>query len=97
MCPFGWVKIVLDGQYVVNIVLTSEMYKLFCLAMCVIVGNSEAEIVFSCQNLIKNKLWYNLELTNLDRLIRISYAKVLLEDFPFDDALDIFLQANHRF
>ena len=60
------------------------------------VGNAEAERVFSCQNRIKTKLRTNLTVHHLDQLIRLSYAKIPLEDFQFDEAADHFLQPNRR-
>ena len=61
-----------------------------------LVGNAEAERVFSVQNRIKTKLRAQLDLVTLDRLIRISYAKVPIEEFDFNEALEDFLQQPRR-
>ena len=67
-----------------------------CCSLCVMVGNAEAERVFSCQNRIKTKLRTLLSVDNLDKLIRLSYSRLSFEDFPFQDAINNFLQNRNR-
>lgn len=42
-------------------------------SLCVMVGNAEAERVFSLQNHIKTQLRNQLSIDRLDKLIRIKY------------------------
>ena len=72
------------------------MFRLFCLAVSVLVGNAEAERVFSTQNRIKTALRNRLSIERLDQLIRISYAKVTRDDFNFDAAYELFMNMVQR-
>ena len=74
----------------------SGMYRLFALALSVMVGNAEAERVFSVQNRIKTGLRNRLCIERLDQLIRVSYAKVNRDDFDFEAAHDQFMQMVQR-
>ncbi len=64
--------------------------------LCIMVGNAEAERVFSYQNHIKSRLRTSLTVEHLDELMRISYAKMAIEQFPFKDAMTEFFSATHR-
>jgi len=61
-----------------------------CLCLCVMVGNAEAERVFSCQNRIKTKSRMLLNITQLDKLIRLSYTGIPIEDVDYEAARVIF-------
>ena len=78
------------------IVICTELLKLFTLVVCVMVGNAKAERVFSCQNRIKSKLRTKIKLDTLDTLIRISYSRVAVGDFDFNEAIDTFLNMQPR-
>ena len=57
-------------------------------------GNAEAERAFSVHNRIKTKARVHLKIIHLDRLVRLSYAKIPIGMFNFDDAavgLNIFI------
>ena len=62
-----------------NRTVFSEMFKLMTACHCILVGNSEAERVFSCQNRIKTKQRSNLTVEHLDQLIRLSHNFIPLE------------------
>ena len=67
-----------------------------CLCLCVMVGNAEAERVFSCQNRIKTKSRMLLNITQLDKLIRLSYARIPIEDVDYEAARVIFDRQPQR-
>lgn len=70
------------------------MFKLMVLCLCVMVGNADAERVFSCQNRIKTRLRTRLTVEHLDQLIRMSYASH--GDLDINVALEHFLQRPRR-
>ncbi|XP_071793337.1 zinc finger protein 862-like [Asterias amurensis] len=72
------------------------MFSLMSLCMCVMVGNAEAERIFSCQNRIKSSLRSLLTIDHLDQLMRVSYNHSTLEDFPFNEALNLFKPGKRR-
>ena len=72
------------------------MYKLMVLCLIVLPSNAEAERVFSVQNWIKTKLRTSLQIERLDQLIRISYAKIPMEDFDWRTAVQIYQENPHR-
>ena len=49
--------------------------------LIVMMGNAEAERAFSAQNGIQKKDGTSLNLLQLDKLIRISYAGICIEEF----------------
>ena len=55
-----------------NKVLFVSMYNLMAFRICVMVGNAEAERIFSIQNRIKTRLRMNLTIERLDQLIRLK-------------------------
>lgn len=67
-----------------------------CLCLCVMVGNAEAERVFSCQNRIKTKSRMLLNITQLDKLITLSYAGIPIEDVNYEAAGVIFDRQPQR-
>lgn len=67
-----------------------------CLSLCVMVGNAEAERVFSCQNRIKTKSRTLLSISQLDKLMRLSYAGIPIEDVNYEAAQVIFDQRPRR-
>ena len=79
-----------------NFVLVSEMLLLHSICLCIMVGNAEAERVFSTMNRIKTNLRNLLGHEQLERLIRVSHSKVRVEDFALGTAVDIFLAARDR-
>lgn len=72
------------------------IFRLMCCCLCILVGNAEAERVFSCQNRIKSKARTLLSVDQLDKLIRISYAKIPIEQFDFAAAAQLFLGGRPR-
>lgn len=72
------------------------MFKLMALSLCVMVGNAEAERVFSCQNRIKTKARTLLTISQLDKLIRLSYMGIPIEDIDYEAARVIFDQRPRR-
>ncbi|CAH1245743.1 ZNF862 [Branchiostoma lanceolatum] len=74
----------------------SEVFKLMCCCLVVMVSNAEAERVFSCQNRIKTKTRTLLSIDQLDRLIRLSYARIPMADFDFAAAREDYLLAPRR-
>ena len=72
------------------------MFKLMGLCLCVMVGNTEAERVFSCQNRIKSKSRTLLSIEQLNKLVSLSYAGIPMEDFNFEAAAVLFLRAQPR-
>ncbi|CAH1253540.1 Hypp1196 [Branchiostoma lanceolatum] len=67
-----------------------------CCCLVVMVSNAEAERVFSCQNRIKTKTRTLLSIDQLDRLIRLSYARIPMADFDFAAAREEYLLAPRR-
>ena len=74
----------------------SGMYKLMSVSLCVLVGNAEAERIFSCQNRIKTKLRNQLNIVTLDQLVRLSYENIDPDDFPYAGPVQEFLQGKRR-
>lgn len=74
----------------------SEVFKLMCCCLIVLVSNAEAERVFSCQNRIKTKARTLLCIEQLDRLIRLSYARIPMPEFDFAAARKLYLKAPRR-
>ncbi|KAI8516322.1 hypothetical protein Bbelb_049030 [Branchiostoma belcheri] len=70
-----------------------EVFKLMCCCLIVLVSNTEAEGVVSCQNRIKTKTHSLLSIEQLDRLIRLSYARIPMPEFGFPAARELYLQA----
>lgn len=66
-----------------------------CLCLCVMVGNAEAARVFSCENRIKTKSRMLLNITQLDKLIRLSYPRIPIEDVNYEAARVIFDHQNN--
>ena len=61
-----------------------------CLCLRVMGGNAEAKRVFSYQNRIKTKSRILLNITQLDKLIRLRYAGIPIEDLDYEAARVIF-------
>ena len=74
----------------------ASVYRLMSLCLVVMVGNAEAERAFSVQNRVKSTLRANLKIQQLDRLIRIRYANIDLEVFPFARAAEHWLGGRFR-
>ena len=83
-------------MYCVMLFLT-ELYRLMSACLAVLVGNAEAERMFSCQNRIKSKLRPSLTIDHLSHLIRLSYAQIPAKDFRFSEAVDLFLKRTDAF
>ena len=66
------------------------------LVLVVLVGNAEAERVFSCQNRIKTKMRCSLTIQQLDKLIRLSYSNVPMREFDFAAAREIYFRQPRR-
>ncbi len=65
--------------------------------MIIMIGNAEAERVFSLQNRIKTKLRNRLIIETLDWLIRVKYANLGLDEFDFKQAVIHYLSTGwHR-
>ena len=79
-----------------NQALFLSVFKLMSLSLCVPVGNAEAERVFSCQNRIKIKSRTLLSISQLDKLIRLSYLGVPIEDVDYEAVRIIFDQRHPR-
>ncbi len=65
-------------------------------ALVVVPSNAEARRSFSVQNRIKTKLRSHLSIGRLDQLIRLSYNKQEIIEFPFEAALEVFMEDPHR-
>ena len=50
------------------------------------VGNAQAERIFSIQNRMKTRLRMNLTIEHLDQLVRLSNTEGMIESFDFDSA-----------
>lgn len=74
----------------------TEIFRLFSACLCVMVGNAEAERVFSCQNRIKTALRSRLSIDTLDQLIRLSFQGIPIDEFPFEVALRKFETGPRR-
>jgi hypothetical protein len=72
------------------------MFKLMCASLVVMVGNAEAERVFSCQNRVKVKSRQLICIEQLDKLMRVSFSGPPLEEFNFGSARDTYLQSPRR-
>ena len=73
----------------------SALYRLMATSLCVMVGNAEAERVFSLQNRIKTQLRNQLSIERLDKLMRIKYhGKVT--DGHLQAAAEKFLAKRNR-
>ena len=72
------------------------MYRLMVLSLVVMPSNAEAERAFSVQNRVKTRFRTKLTISHLDQLMRISYSRIPLQDFPFDKALEIYMETPHR-
>ena len=72
------------------------MYRLMAFCMLVMMGNAEAERAFSVQNRIKTKSRASLAICQLDRLVRVRYAGLSLDEFDFDHAALLWLQERWR-
>ena len=59
-----------------------------CTISCiwVMVGNAQAERIFSIQNRMKTRLRMNLTIEHLDQLVRLSNTEGMIESFDFDSA-----------
>ncbi len=66
----------------------------FCI--CVMVGNAEAERIFSIQNRIKTRLRMNLMIECLDQLIRLNDTGGEIEHFDFGTAVHSFMLSAKR-
>lgn len=64
-------------------------------SLCVMVGNAEAERVFSLQNHIKTQLRNQLSIERLDKLMRIKYHGNISEGH-LQAAVEKFLGARNR-
>lgn len=82
--------------YIYIIVVHTAIYRLMTASLCTLVGNAEAERLFSVQNRIKTSLRNRLSIAQLDRLIRVSYENIPPEEFDFDSAQKLFFKANRR-
>ena len=60
------------------------------------VGNAEAERVFSTMNRIKTNFRNRLHGDQLERLIRICHSKVDRADFDFHEAARLFFEMGNR-
>jgi hypothetical protein len=89
-------KKLFGGHMFANQTILPVMFKLMCLCLCLMVGNAEAERVFSCQNRIKTKSRTCLTINQLDKLIRLSYCKIPIEDMDYEAARVVFCQKAHR-
>ena len=79
-----------------NKVMFVSMYNLMAFCIFVMVGNAEAERIFSIQNRIKTHLRMNLTIERLDQLIRLSNTEGTIESFDFDTALHSFMSSAKR-
>ena len=79
-----------------NKMLFKSMYNLMAFCICVMVGDAEAERIFSIQNCIKTRLRMNLTIERLDQLIRLSDTGGEIEDFDFDTAVCSFMLSAKR-
>ena len=71
-------------------------YKLMTACLCVMAGNPEAELSFSCQTRIKTKQRACLRVDHLDQLMRVSHSGVGVEAFDYAYSLAQFVKANRR-
>ena len=78
-----------------NCHMLPQFYKLMSICCCILVCNAECERCFSCSNRIKSKLRSRLEVSTLDKLIRVSYSKHTLKTFNFEAAIDHWLSVPH--
>ena len=74
----------------------ASVHRLMSLCLVVMVGNAEAERAFSVQNRVKSTLRANLKIQQLDRLIRVRYANIDVEVFPFARAAEHWLGGRLR-
>ena len=74
----------------------SEIRFIHSISLCIMVGNAEAERVFSTMNRIKTNLRNRLQGEQLERLIRISHSKATRAQFEFDGAARIFFNIAPR-
>ena len=77
-------------------VFSTAMFKLMCLSLCIMIGNAEAERVFSCQNRVKTKSRTLISISQLDKLMRLSYAGIPIEEVDYEAARVIFDQQSRR-
>ena len=68
--------------------LFPEIYKLMGLSLVVMVGNAKAERAFPVLNRIKTSARAKLNIEQLDRLIRLRYAEIPVEEFQFRRAAE---------
>ena len=61
----------------------ASVYRLMSLCLVVMVGSAEAEQAFSVQNRVESTSRANLKIQQLDRFIRVRYANIDMEVFPF--------------
>ncbi len=66
------------------------------LSLVVLPSNAEAERSFSVQNRIKTRLRNQIAVERLDKLIRLSYCGIKMEDFDYNAALELYMLDNHR-
>ena len=65
-------------------------------SLVLLLGNAEAERVFSCQNRIKSKSRQWLGIDQLDKLIRVSYSGPDIQTFNFQEAANIYLSVPRK-
>ena len=98
--PTKLFKIIFGGPHGEdNKVQFRSMYNLMAFCICVMVGNAEAERVFSIENRIKTRLRICLTIERLDQLIQLSDTGGEtgdIEDFDFDNALHSFMLSAKR-
>ena len=74
----------------------AELYKLMIMSLIVMPSKAEAERCFNIQNRIKTRLRTGLTISHLDQLMRVSYHKFPVADFPFEKTLRTINDAQHK-
>ena len=87
---------VFGGSMLSNPTILTVMFKLAGICLCLMVGNAEAERLFSCQNRIKTKSRTRLTISQLDKLIRLSYCGIPIEDMDYEAVRVVFCQNPHK-
>ena len=70
--------------------------KLTVIMLIIPVSSVQAERLFSCMNFLKNDRWNRLGENHLNDCVRLFMSAYDMKTFPYEKALDYFLNAKER-
>uniref|UniRef100_X2ABI8 Uncharacterized protein n=1 Tax=Capitella teleta TaxID=283909 RepID=X2ABI8_CAPTE len=90
--PPELMEVIFEGQKKANQVLFSEIFKLMTTALVVMVGNAEAERVFSCQNRVKLPVKFTFKQLPGDCDVLVDFYMLCMLTLDSPDKLGLLLQ-----